>query len=129
MLFPLPCFATLSRSSTPRKPDSRANSGVISGNPIGVTDSISISPSPMRYRWPSVTWGLVQILTLQVMSPRTTPSRRRLAKTIDSLTDQCGMRLYPAVFSERPSSNQRTEILGAELEKIELFVLCLEISV
>ena len=41
MLVPLPCFAILSRSSTPRKPDSRASSGVMSGNPIGVTDSIS----------------------------------------------------------------------------------------
>src|SRR5688572_32333245 len=36
---PLPCFATLNRSRTPRKPDSRANSGVISGKPIGVIRS------------------------------------------------------------------------------------------
>src|ERR1035441_8878738 len=41
----LPCFATFSRSTTPRKPDSRANSPVISGRPIGLIESTSISPS------------------------------------------------------------------------------------
>src|ERR1035441_10679471 len=45
MFSPLPCFATLSRSTTPRKPDSRANSPVISGRPIGLIESTSISPS------------------------------------------------------------------------------------
>jgi hypothetical protein len=32
----------------PQEPDSRANSGVISGKPIGLTESTSISPSSMR---------------------------------------------------------------------------------
>jgi hypothetical protein len=46
-----------------------------------------------------VTWGLVQILTLQVMSPRITPSRRRFAKTID-FSEHCELRLYPGIFDE-----------------------------
>src|ERR1039458_1433354 len=82
MFSPLPCFATLSRSTTPRKPDSRANCPVISGRPIGLIESTSISPSSIRYRLPTLTWGRVHILTLQVISPRRTPSRRRLAKTM-----------------------------------------------
>jgi hypothetical protein len=66
----------------PRKPDSRASSGVISGSPIGLIDSTSISPSSMGYRLPTVTWGRIHIRTLQVISPRRTPSRNRLAKTM-----------------------------------------------
>src|ERR1017187_3841703 len=82
MFSPLPCFATLSRSTTPRKPDSRANCPVISGRPIGLIESTSISPSSIRYRLPTLTWGRVHIRTLQVISPRRTPSRRRLANTM-----------------------------------------------
>src|SRR3974390_3885412 len=52
MFSPRPWFATLSRSRIPRNPDSRPSSGVISGNPIGSIESISISPSSMRYRRP-----------------------------------------------------------------------------
>src|SRR5260370_2703648 len=82
MFLPLPCFATLSRSTTPRKPDSRANAGVISGKPIGLIESTSIAPSSMRYRVPTLTWGRVHIRTLQVISPRRTPSRSRFANTM-----------------------------------------------
>src|ERR1700682_5044619 len=67
---------------TPRKPDSRASSGVISGKPIGVIESTSIAPSSMRYRAPTLTWGRAQIRTLQVISPRRTPSRSRLVNTM-----------------------------------------------
>jgi hypothetical protein len=45
-----PRFATLSRSTRPTKPDSRANYGVMSGKPIGSMESTSISPSSIRYR-------------------------------------------------------------------------------
>jgi len=42
MFSPLPCFATLKhRSRTPRNPDSRASSGVMSGNPIVSIESTS----------------------------------------------------------------------------------------
>src|SRR5437764_131620 len=71
-------FGLLVKSLTPRKPDSRANSGVISGNPIGLIESTSIVPSPMRYRARTLTRGRVHILTQQVISPRRTPSRSRL---------------------------------------------------
>jgi hypothetical protein len=67
---------------TPRKPDSRANSGVISGNPMGLIESTSISPPSIRYRAPILTWGRVHIRTLQVISPRRTPSRSRLVNTM-----------------------------------------------
>jgi hypothetical protein len=43
------CFSqTFSKSTTPKKPDSRASSGVISGRPIGLIESTSIAPSSMR---------------------------------------------------------------------------------
>jgi hypothetical protein len=61
------CFAIFRRSTMPRKPDSRANCGVISGKPIGSMESISISPSSIGYRAPTLTWGRVQIRTLQVI--------------------------------------------------------------
>lgn len=66
----------------PRNPDSRANCGVISGKPIGVIASTSISPSSILYRPPTFTWGRIQMRTLQVISPRWTPSRSRLANTM-----------------------------------------------
>ena len=65
-----------------RKPDPRANSGVMSGKPIGVIESTSISPSSILYRVPTLTWGRVHIRTLQVISPSRTPSRRRLLNTM-----------------------------------------------
>src|SRR6266481_4150991 len=34
----------------------------------------------MRYRAPTLTWGRIHIRTLHVISPRRTPSRRRLVK-------------------------------------------------
>src|SRR5205085_6308695 len=41
----------------PMKPDSRANCGVMARKPIGSIESTSISPSSMRYRAPTLTWG------------------------------------------------------------------------
>ena len=78
----LPVLRDLQHSRTPRNPDSSASSGVISGNPICSIESTSISPSSIRYRPPSLTRGLIQILTLHVMSPRRTPSRRRFANSM-----------------------------------------------
>src|SRR6267142_3319676 len=77
----------------PRKPDSRANSGVISGKPIGVIESTSISPSSIRYRAPTLTWGRVQFRTLQVISPRRTPSRSRLVNVM--------MRVYEPILKQK----------------------------
>jgi hypothetical protein len=82
MFLPRPWLATLRRSTTPRKPDSRANTGVVSGRPMGSMESTSISPSSIRYRPPTLTCGRVQMRTLQVMSPRRTPSRKRLVNVI-----------------------------------------------
>lgn len=45
----------------PRKPDSRASAGVMSGKPTGSIESTSISPSSIAYREPTLTWGRVQI--------------------------------------------------------------------
>src|SRR5437867_7697265 len=53
----------------------------MSGKPIGVIESTSIAPSSIRYRAPTLTWGRVHIRTLQVISPRRIPSRKRLVKT------------------------------------------------
>jgi len=78
MFWPRPCFATLSKSRTPRNPDSRASSGVMSGNPIVSMESISMAPSSMRYLLPTETCGRVQKRTLHVISPRRTPARSRL---------------------------------------------------
>ena len=64
------------------KTDSLANSGVISADSICSTVSILISPSSMRYRAPTFTWGLVQNRMLQVISPRRTASRRRFVNTM-----------------------------------------------
>jgi len=36
----------------------------------------------MRYRAPTLTWGRIQIRTLQVISPRRIPSRSRLVNVI-----------------------------------------------
>src|SRR5437667_7749030 len=83
MFSPGPCLATLSKSITPRKPDSRARVPVISARPIGVIESISISPSSMGYRLPTLTWGRCHIRTEQVISPLRTRSRRRLVNTIN----------------------------------------------
>ncbi len=52
---------TLSRVRTPRNPDSSANSGVMSGKPIGSIESTSIEPSSMRWRAPILMWGRIQI--------------------------------------------------------------------
>src|SRR5260221_10184922 len=82
MFSPLPCLATFSRSMMPRKPDSRANSEVISGKPIGVIESISMAPSSIGYRAPTLTCGYFHIRTLQVISPRRTPSRKRFVNTM-----------------------------------------------
>jgi hypothetical protein len=40
-------------------------------------------PSSIRYLAPTLTWGRVQIRTLQVISPRRTPSRRRLVNVMN----------------------------------------------
>ncbi len=93
MFWPRPCLATLSRSRTPRKPDSRANSGVISGKPIVSIESTSISPSSIRYRAPTFTCGRVHIRTLHVISPRRTPSRRRLVNIMPKGLLQASVRV------------------------------------
>jgi hypothetical protein len=49
---------------------------------MGSIESTSISPSSMRYRPPTLTCGRVQIRTLQVISPRRTPSRSRLVNVM-----------------------------------------------
>jgi hypothetical protein len=75
MFSPLLCFATFNKSSTPKNPDSRASSCVISGNPILSIESTSIAPSPIVYRFPTVTRGPNQNRTLHLISPLFTPSR------------------------------------------------------
>src|ERR1700687_1876122 len=91
MFSPLPCLATLSRSIKPRKPDSRANSGVISGKPIGLIESTSIAPSSMRYRAPTLTCGRVHIRAVQGISLRRTAHRlRRACRSVKKTTkDGC----------------------------------------
>src|SRR6266404_4873029 len=64
----------------------------MSGKPMGLMESTSISPSSMRYRLPTVTWGYFHIRTLQVISPLRTLSRRRLVNTIGkSYTGESGL--------------------------------------
>ncbi len=70
-------------------------------------ESISISPSSMRYREPTLTCGLFQIRTLQVISPRRTPSRRRLVNTME--------RVYPS---------RRLEAVGRHGHVSHMFVCC-----
>src|SRR5438093_13349379 len=48
-------------------------------------ESTSSSPSSMRYRAPTFTWGRIHIRMLQVISPRRTPSRRRLVNSIGAV--------------------------------------------
>src|SRR5260370_26540915 len=98
MFSPRPCFATLSKSITPRKPDSRARSPVISGRPIGVIESISISPSSIRYRLPTLTCRRFQIRTLHVIFPLRTSSRRRFVKVMNAeLVEQVFLPLVVAL--------------------------------
>jgi hypothetical protein len=75
-------FGDLQQIDETEEPDSRASSGVISGKPMFSMESISISPSSIRYREPTLMWGQVQIRTLQVISPLRTRSRRRLVNTM-----------------------------------------------
>ena len=75
---PRPCLATLSRSRTPRDPQSRASSGGMFGYPIGSIESTGYSPSSIRYHTPHSHPRLIQIRTLQVILPRRIPSLSRL---------------------------------------------------
>jgi len=88
-----------------QKPDSRANCGVISGKPSGSIESTSISPSSMRYRPPTLTWGRFQMRTLQVISPRRTRSRRRLVKTM------------PRVYTKRSEPPKRLHGSSGQWER------------
>jgi len=49
---------------------SRANSGVISGKPIGPIGPPRSSPRPRRWRAPTLMWGRIQMRMLQVISRR-----------------------------------------------------------
>src|SRR5258706_8069790 len=115
MFSPGPFLATLSKSITPRKPDSRARSPVISGRPIGVIESISISPCSMGYRLPSLTWGRCHIRTEQVISPLRTRSRRRLVNTINfGLPPSVEQVLLPLIVAFGEQTHQVTAGMQAE---------------
>src|SRR5258708_14128513 len=104
MFSPRPCLATLSKWITPRKPESRANVPVMSWRPMGVIESISISPSSIRYRLPTLTCRRFQIRTLQVIFPLRTPSRRRFVKVMNAeLVEQI---LLPLVVALREQTHQ-----------------------
>src|SRR5258708_37511944 len=112
MFSPRPCLATLSKSITPRKPDSRANVPVMSWRPMGVIESISISPSSMRYRLPTLTCRRFQIRTLQVIFPLRTPSRRRFVKVMNAeLVEQI---LLPLVVALGEQTHQVAAGMQAE---------------
>src|SRR5580700_2275549 len=113
MFSPLPCFATFSRSNTPRNPDARASSGVISGNPIVSIESTSISPSSRRYRLPTVTRGVIQIRTLHESPPRRTPSRSRFVNVM------------ARVYCRNPHASHGNGQAGSSLHR---FLECLNIG-
>src|SRR5262249_2702330 len=82
----------------------------MSGRPIGSMESTSISPSSIRYRPPTFTCGRVQMRTLQVISPRRTPSRKRLVNVIASLS-ACPSTLHSCAqppFRQRPFAGSIT---------------------
>src|SRR5439155_19087598 len=71
---------------------------------MGVMESTSISPSSMRYRAPTFTWGRIHIRMLQVISPRRTPSRRRLVNSIGAVY---------TVLRNRLDDTERIDGIGA----------------
>src|SRR5215510_15499974 len=66
---PTPCFATFSRSTTPAKPERRANSGVTSASEISNTFVTTTWPGESGYFPPTFTRGPCQRRTVHVISP------------------------------------------------------------
>src|SRR5579862_2065148 len=54
----------------------------MSGRPIGSIESTTIAPFSIGYFPPTRTRGRIQMRTLQVISPRRTPSRSRLVNVM-----------------------------------------------
>src|SRR5262245_27547809 len=71
----------------------------MSSKPMGSTESTSISPSSIGYRPPTVTCGRIQMRTLQVISPRRTPSRSRFVKSIRGPPPRSPARESPSLRS------------------------------